>query len=248
MWNGQRVSVVIPAYNEEDTVREIVEEVYREAPVDEVIVVNNDSTDRTVEEVKKTRAALLFEKRRGYGFALRKGLENATGEYVVLFDADGNFPAKDIRKLLAYADCFDFVKGTRARRELVEKGIYAPWLSWLLIVANVATAKFQQVLFRGPALTDAGCTLRLIRHDALRKILPFVTVGGPHFLTDITNLAMIAKIKTIEVPVHFTRRRGGYSKHGAFWGLSRIAVRMILHTIKQRVGASFGRYRALQHS
>jgi glycosyltransferase involved in cell wall biosynthesis len=246
MWNGKTVSVIIPAYNEEATVREIVEEVYRSAPVDEVIVVNNNSTDRTAEEAGKTRARILFEERPGYGFALRKGLENARGDYIVLFDADGNFAAPDIQKLLVYTDCFDLVKGTRARRELVEEGVYPRWLLGLVMIANVMVSKFQQMLFRGPVLTDAGCTLRLIKRDALRVLLPEVTVGGAHFLVDLTNLAMIAKIKIIEVPVRFTKRRGGYSKHGAFVGLAGIGVRMVLHTIRQRIRAWFGQYRLIQ--
>jgi glycosyltransferase involved in cell wall biosynthesis len=246
MWNGKTVSVVVPAYNEETTVRVIVEEVYREAPVDEVIVVNNNSTDRTAEEAGKTRARILFEPRMGYGFALRKGLENATGHYIVLFDADGNFAAPDIRKLLAYTDCFDFVKGTRARRELVEKGTYPPFLSWLVLAANVIVSKFQQTLFHGPVVTDAGCTLRLIKRDVVHMLLPAMTVGGAHFQVDLTNLAMIAGVRTIEVPVRFTRRRGGYSKHGAFFGLSGVAIQMVLHTIKQRFLSWFGYYRPLQ--
>jgi glycosyltransferase involved in cell wall biosynthesis len=246
MWNGKTVSVIVPAYNEEETVREIVEEVYREAPVDEVLVVNNDSIDRTAEEAEGAKARVLLEKRRGYGFALRKGLETATGDYIVLFDADGNFAAADIVKLLAYVDCFDLVKGTRSRRELIEEGVYSRWLSWLVMVANVFVSKFQQLLFRGPALTDAGCTLRLIKRSVVRGLLPLVTVGGAHFLVDLTNLAMIAKVRIIEVPVRFTKRRGGYSKHGAFSGLSRIAVLMLLHTMKQRLLAWSGHYPTLR--
>ena len=115
-----------------------------------------------------------------------------------------------------------------------------------MIIANVFVSKFQQVLFRGPVLTDAGCTLRLIKRDTVRMLLPFVTVGGAHFLVDLTNLAMVAKVRIIEVPVRFTKRRGGYSKHGAFRGLACIAQRMVLHTIRQRFFAWFGRYSAIQ--
>jgi hypothetical protein len=128
----------------------------------------------------------------------------------------------------------------------VEEGVYSPFLSWLVIVANVFVSKFQQVLFRGPVLTDAGCTLRLLKRDDVRRLLPLVTVGGAHFLVDLMNLAMIAKIKIIEVPVRFTKRRGGYSKHGAFAGLAGIAVRMVQHSLQQRFLAWSGRYRAIQ--
>jgi glycosyltransferase involved in cell wall biosynthesis len=246
MWNGKRISVVVPAYNEEATVREIVQEILREAPVDEVIVVDNDSSDRTAEEAARTPARILFEERQGYGFALRKGLENASGDLVVLFDADGNFVAADILKLLVYTDCFDFIKGTRSRRELVESGIYSPFLTWLVVVANIFVAKFQQLLFRGPILTDAGCTLRLIKRDVLNTLLPLLTVGDGHFQADLTNLAMIKKVRMIEVPVRFTRRRGGYSKYGSFPGLSKVATQMVCHTIKQRFFAFCGRYDAVE--
>lgn len=246
MWNNKTISVVIPAYNEEDTVRQIIEEVYRAAPVDEVLVVDNNSTDGTVAEVRRTQARIIREPRKGYGFALRTGIEAASGDYIVLFDADGNFAAPDILKLLAYVDCFDFVKGTRSRPELVEDGTYSPWLSWGVIVANVTVAKIQQFLFRGPVMTDAGCTLRLVKSEVVKKILPFITVGGGHFQTDFTNLAMIAGTRMIEVPVRFTKRRGGYSKHGAFGGLATIAVRMVALSCKQRVLTWLGNYKELK--
>lgn len=243
MWQGKKISIIIPALNEEETIRSVVDEIYKETPADELIVIDNGSTDRTKEEVGKTKAKIIEELKRGYGNALRRGLKEASGDFIVLFDADGNFPAKDIMKLLPYADEFDFVKGTRARKELVEKGIYSPLVSWLVIIANIAVSKFQQFLFRGPALTDAGCTLRLINKKTRDTILPYLTVGGGHFLTDMTNLAMIAKLKIIEVPVRFTKRRGGKSKHGGFWGLSKIAARMVAHTIKQRLLAWLGYYK-----
>ena len=241
MWNNKTVSVVIPAHTEEETVRTIIEKVYGCVPVDEVLVVNNASTDRTGEEVKKTRAKLTFEGRKGYGFAVQKGFREAMGDLVVLFDADGNFPAKDILKLLAYADDFDLVKGTRSRRELIEKGVYPPFISWLVMTANIAVAKFQQFVFRGPALTD-NCSLRLIKKSALKKILPQISVGGPCFLTDMTDLAMLANLSIIEIPVRFTKRIGGRSKYSTF-GLMKVAVKMVLHIMKQRVLGWFGHYK-----
>lgn len=243
MWNGKTIAVIIPARNEQETIREIVGEVFREAPVDEVLVVNNNSTDNTAAEVASTKARLVFEARTGYGHALQRGLKEAEADYLVFFDADGNFPAKDILKLLAYAEEFEFVKGTRARPELTEEGVYAPWLSWLVIVANVWVAKFQQFLFRGPVLTDAGCSLRLLHRRVRDLLLPHVTVGGGHFLVDLTNLAMLAKVSMIEVPVRFTKRRGGVSKHGAFGGLAKIALRMVRHSLMQRFRGCCGYYR-----
>lgn len=241
MWNGKKISIVIPAYNEEEVIRHTVEEVYREIPADEVIVVNNNSKDRTAEEISKTKARAVFEKRQGYGFAVQKGFREASGDLVVLFDADGNFPTKDIFKLLAYAEDFDFVKGTRSRKELVQKGIFSPFISWVGIIANIIVAKMQQLLFWGPVLTDAGCSLRLIKKSALKTILPHFTVGGAYFLVDYTNLAILAKIKTIEIPVRFTKRRGGQSKYRTH-DLVKVALKMVWHTLKQRVQSWAGHY------
>jgi glycosyltransferase involved in cell wall biosynthesis len=243
MWNKEKVSVVIPARNEEETVREIITEVFATGVVDEIIVVDNNSTDKTKDEILKTKARYVFETQKGYGNALRRGIKEATGDFIVFFDADGNFPAEDILKLLPYTDRFDFVKGTRARKELTEVGIYPPIVSWLGIVANFWVSKLQQLLFCGPAITDAGCTLRLHRTKQMRMIEPYFTVGTGHFLAEVTNLAMIARIKMLEVPVNFTKRRGGVSKHGSFWGLFKIMLRMIRISIAMRFKAWFGFYK-----
>jgi glycosyltransferase involved in cell wall biosynthesis len=241
MWLGKKVSVVIPAYNEEETIRYIVEEFFKQPWVDEVVVVNNNSSDNTEAEIRKTRAKLVLEKERGYGSALRRGLKEASGDLIVLCEADGNFYPKDIIKLLAYADDFDFVKGTRTRRELFQEGVMPPFMALFIIWGNIAVAKMQQFLFRGPSLTDAGCTMRLIKKEALKKIQPYFSVTAGHFLAEMTNLAMIKKIKTIEVPVNFAKRLGGYSKSGNFWGVFKIGMAMIFLTIKHRFLAWFGK-------
>ena len=82
-------------------------------------------------------------------------------------------------KLLAYADDFDMVCGTRTTRELI-------WdqanMGWFLRVGNWAVAKLLQVLHGGPSLSDCGCTLRLTHRAALERIRGELTVGGSHFL------------------------------------------------------------------
>ena len=208
MHGTKTVSVVLPAYNEEGYIRAAVEDFFSVDVVDEVVVVDNNSRDRTADEVRQTRARLVQETRQGYGFALRRGLQEATGDIVIMAEPDGTFIGRDVLKLLAYADDFDMVCGTRTTRELV-------WdqanMGWFLRMGNWTVAKLLQVLFGGPSLSDCGCTLRLTHRAALEKIRGDLTVGASHFLPEMVILALQRGLKVIEVPVNY-RGRVGESK------------------------------------
>ena len=119
MWNGKRVAVVFPAFNEEESIYEAVVTFYATGIVDDVIVVNNNSTDHTAEEALKANATLIHESKQGYGAALTRGLTEATGDYIILAEPDGTFSSTDIIKLLSYADDFDMVCGTRTTRGVI---------------------------------------------------------------------------------------------------------------------------------
>jgi len=200
--------VVFPAYNEAANIGRAVEDFRSVAVIDEVLVVDNNSRDGTADLARAAGARVVLEARQGYGNALRRGLREATGDYVVLAEPDGTFVAKDVVKLLAYADEFDMVMGTRTTRELI-------WdqanMGWFLRVGNVAVAKLLQLLFDGPSLSDCGCTMRLIRREALLKIVDGLTVGGSHFLPEMVVLALLRGLRVIEVPVNY-RGRVGESK------------------------------------
>jgi glycosyltransferase involved in cell wall biosynthesis len=208
MWQGHRVSVVFPAYNEEAGIAQAIEEFGRVEAVDEVLVVDNNSRDATASRAEAAGARVVREPRQGYGHALRRGLAEADGEYVVLAEPDGTFMGKDVLKLLAYADDFDLVLGTRTTRELIWHGANMGWqLRW----GNWVVAKLLQVLFGGPSLSDCGCTLRLIRRSAVDQLLSRFTVGGAHFLPEMVCLALLHGLRLIEVPVNY-RHRVGQSK------------------------------------
>src|SRR5258705_1474 len=101
---------------------------------------------------------------RGYGDALRRGLDAATGDILVLVEADGTFRAKDLGKLLEFLKDADMVIGTRTTRQLVEQGAnMAGWLRW----GNVAGAKLVEALWWGgePRFPDGGCTHPAVWRD-----------------------------------------------------------------------------------
>jgi glycosyltransferase involved in cell wall biosynthesis len=229
MYGSRTVSVVFPAYNEAKNIRQAVEEFSLPGVVDEVLVIDNNSRDGTADEAARAGARVVVEATQGYGNALRRGLAEARGDLIVLAEPDGTFIGRDVLKLLAYADDFEMVCGTRTTRELI-------WaqanMGWFLRAGNWVVAKFLQVLHDGPSLSDCGCTLRLIHRDACERIRPRLTVGGSHFLPEMVIVALKAGVRTIEVPVNYRGRVGESKITGSLEGAVRTGLAMIATILK----------------
>jgi len=224
MYKGKKVSVVMPAYNEEEYIAKAVKEFSSIPEVDEVIVVNNNSTDRTKELAIKAGAIVVDEEKQGYGYACQRALKEASGDLIILVEPDGTFSAHDIEKFLAYSNDFDFVIGSRTSKEMIHEGAnMGKFLKW----GNWALAKMIEVLFNGPSLTDVGCTYRLIKRDALEKIKDKFTVGGSHFSPEMMILAIKSRIPMIEIPVNYKERKGSSKITGRKWAAFKLGLRMI---------------------
>jgi len=224
MYKGKKVSVVFPAYNEELYIRQAIEDFFIPEIVDEIIVVNNNSRDRTAEEASKTKARVVLETKQGYGFALQRGMREATGDLIILAEPDGTFIGRDVLKLLAYSDDFELVCGTRTTREFIWSEAN---MGWFLRQGNWLVAKMLQLLYNGPSLSDCGCTMRLIHRQALERIQDKFTVGGSHFLPEMVILALKHKIRVIEIPVNYCGRVGESKITGNLKGVLRTGLRMI---------------------
>ncbi len=98
MYKGLSITVIIPCLNEE----EAIEQVLQGMPefVDEVIVVDNNSTDRTADVAARLGAKVIGEPIRGYGRAYKRGFANATGDVIVTLDGDHSYPVSGISYLL----------------------------------------------------------------------------------------------------------------------------------------------------
>lgn len=232
MHGSKTVSVVFPAYNEGENIRRAVEDFFLPGVVDEIVVVDNNSRDGTAAEAAAGRARVVRETRQGYGHALRRGLREATGDLIVLAEPDGTFVGRDVLKLLAYADDFDMVCGTRTTRELIWEQAN---MGWFLRVGNLAVAKLIQMLYDGPSLTDCGCTLRLIHRQALVRFIDDLTVGGSHFLPEMVILGLRRGIRIIEVPVNYRGRIGESKITGSFKGALRTGSNMIVLALRCRL-------------
>jgi len=113
MYKGRRISVVIPCYNEEQGIRHVIQSLPKS--VDEIVVVDNNSTDRTGEVAASLGAKVVLEKRKGYGAAYKAGLPAATGEVTVTMDGDGSYPTEQIEEVIDFLDAknLDFVSASR---------------------------------------------------------------------------------------------------------------------------------------
>lgn len=234
---SNRVSVVIPTYNEAQTIRGMVDGFFATGLVDEVIVVDNNALAPTQQEVGKTRGRLVPEPRQGYGNALMRGLAEATGDLIVMCEGDGTFSADDIRKFLLYAEDFPVVLGTRTSRAAIWSGAFMPFS---VRFGNWAMAKLLEVLHNGPTLTDVGCTYKLINRASLERIkgLFAMSPGDGTFSPEL----MIWLIRTeelngrgvLEIPVNFKPRVGVSGYTGSVWKAAMLGARMIPLIIKYR--------------
>ncbi|MCM8827700.1 MAG: glycosyltransferase family 2 protein [Candidatus Omnitrophica bacterium] len=231
MWKDKKVSVIFPTYNEKGSIRHAIEDFFASGFVDEIIVVNNNAVDGTDQQVKKTSAKLVYEKRQGYGYAIWKGLEEATGDLLIISEPDGTFSGRDVIKLLAYSDDFDYVLGTRTTRELIwqgaNMGFFLKWGNW-------AVAKMLEFLYNTTTLTDVGCTMRLISKKLYNNLRPYFTVGTQHFGPELTILVAKNKVRFMEIPVNYKPRVGESSVTGSFRKAFVLGMKMIWLIIRYR--------------
>jgi glycosyltransferase involved in cell wall biosynthesis len=232
MWEDKRVSVVLMTYNERDSIRAVIEGFYATGVVDEVLVVNNNAADGTVEEVEATPARQVFESQQGYGHACRRGLVEATGDLIVLAEPDGTFLPEDIKKLLVFSEHCDAVFGTRTTRELIWHGAN---MEWFLRWGNWAVAKMVEALFNTSHLSDVGCTYRLFTRELADLITERMRIGGNHAGPEMMLLAITSGARFVEIPVNYLPRVGTSSATGsplvAIW----IGLRMIELILKFRL-------------
>ena len=198
VYNGKKISVVIPAYNEEESIRGVVKD-FSKKFVDEVIVVDNNSNDKTAEFGKKEGAKVVKEIKQGYGFAIRRGLKEAKGDVIIVTEADQTFQGKDMIKLLSYIDDADMILGTRTCKELVGRdanmGFFLRW-------GNIFVGKVLEFLYGNVRLTDVGCTFRAIKRKSLKKIINKFRVGGSYFSPEMILEALKTNLKVVEIPVN----------------------------------------------
>ena len=218
-----RISVIIPALNEEQAIAEVVRGLVSSPLVREVIVVDNGSTDRTAAQAQSARARVISEPRRGYGNACASGVlaANPGSDIFVFLDGDGSDVTSELPALATpvLTGRYDFVIGSRIRGQrepgsLLASQVFAGWLAGALIRLRC-----------GVRYTDMG-PFRAISRTALESLqMSEVTYGW--------NLEMQMKaardgLRILEIPVRYRLRQGGVSKvAGSLRGSIKAAFRIM---------------------
>ncbi|MBT3293683.1 MAG: glycosyltransferase family 2 protein [Verrucomicrobia bacterium] len=232
MWKNQRVSIVLPTYNEKESIQAFIRDLEKQDVIDEIIVVNNNAAPGTSEEVAPTSAREVIETEQGYGAAIQRGFREASGDLVVLFEPDATFLAHDIYKMLAYADDFEVVYGSRTVKELIWQGAnMGLFLKW----GNYAVAKLMEFLFNTTNLTDVGCTVRCIRRKTLEEMQPFFTVKGSFFGPEMMVISISQRRKIIQIPVNYVERVGHSAVTGNKWVAFLLGLKMINLVVTYRI-------------
>ena len=220
----QTIDLILPAYNEESSVRKCIENFESLNLFNEIIAVDNNSTDNTANEIKKTSAKYILEKEQGYGSALIRGIKESSSDIIITCEPDLTFAHLDIYKFLVYLEDFDCVFGTRTSSSMIQEG--SKMYSYLRY-GNIIVAKLLEYLFFGPTLTDVGCTYKAFKSKPLKNVLHKLTVTGSHFQPELMIRLIESKNKIVEIPVYYLRR-SGYSKITySFYSSLRVALNMI---------------------
>ncbi|HSW91242.1 MAG TPA: glycosyltransferase family 2 protein [Candidatus Saccharimonadales bacterium] len=219
-----KISVVLPTYNEKDSIKKVIKEFEQLGVIDEIIVVNNNAIAGTSEEVAKTSAIEVFESVPGYGSAIQCGLKKASGDLVFICEPDDTFVAEDIFKFLAYIDDVDIVYGSRTISNFIGEGAN---MGAFLKIGNWAVAKLMQVLYRTSSLSDVGCTFRLLKRSAVLELQGSYRVKSGFFGPEMMLLARRRNITSVQIPVKYKSRVGVSSYTGDFSKAFVLGVKMI---------------------
>ncbi|AFL80194.1 glycosyl transferase [Aequorivita sublithincola DSM 14238] len=224
----KHIVVIIPAYNEESSVGKVISEV--PDIVSEIIVVNNNSTDRTAEMAKKAGATVLFQPNAGYGNACLKGMEYISKEetkpdIVVFLDGDYSDYPSEMTKILKpiLEDNIDFVVGARVK-ELRENGS----MTFPQRFGNKLATKLMSLFFNSK-FTDLG-PFRAIKYE---KLLALNMEDKTYGWTVEMQLKVLKKKCTyVEVPVKYKNRIGVSKVSGTVKGAIFAGIKILTWIFK----------------
>jgi glycosyltransferase involved in cell wall biosynthesis len=225
MYKGKKVSLVLPTFNEKDSIKQVIREFEELGIIDEILVINNNAAAGTSDEIAGTSAIEILEKEQGYGSAIMRGFKESTGDLIVVCEPDNTFVASDILKLLSYCEDVDIVYGSRTYKELIWSGAN---MGWFLRFGNWSVAKLMEVLFNTNTLTDVGCTYRLVHKKVINELLPSFKVKSNFFGPEMMARGYIKKYKCIQIPVVYKQRVGMSSVTGDLSKAFTLGIKMIL--------------------
>ena len=233
MYKQSKVTVILPTYNERDSIRQVINDFEALGVVDEILVINNNAVEGTSENVRGTSAIEIHEPHQGYGAAIRRGFAEASGDLVVVCEPDATFVAQDLHKFLVYSEDVDIVYGSRTIKtfiwERANMGLLLKWGNWFV-------AKLLELLFNTSYLSDVGCTYRLIRRSALLQLLPLFRVNSNFFGPEMMVRGYQMGFRCVQIPINYRERIGQSSVTGNLKKSLILGAQMIVLIVSMRFG------------
>lgn len=200
-----RLSVIIPFYNEEKTLRTLIEKVISTKLAYEIICVNDGSTDKSLEIVSELKTEfpdfiriINYPLNSGKGHAIRKGLEFVTGEIILIQDADLEYDPSQYPELLKPFENNN-VKVVYGSRNLIKN----PKSTRLFYLGGIFLSRVVNLLYRS-SITDESTGFKLFRAEILKGIELQCT--GFEFCPEVTAKILNKKINITEVPIKYDPR------------------------------------------
>ncbi len=237
-----KLSIVIPAYNEARrlpaTLASIAEYLELSGLDAEILVVDDGSTDGTIEAVRNLPGRGLppriisFEGNRGKGAVTRDGMLEAKGDFVLFMDADNSTHVTEVEKLLNIAEQgIPVVIGSRYLEKDSIK-IKQPW--YRVMISRAGNALIQAVLLRG--IKDTQCGFKLFSHDAASQIASRLTMERFSFDMELLVIAKQLGLEIREVPVNW------YDTPGTRLRPIKSSLQTLFDLVRIRFNVSRGRY------
>ncbi|SDX16453.1 glycosyltransferase family 2 protein [Flavobacterium degerlachei] len=217
------IKVIIPAYNEEQAIANVINEIPN--TVNEVIVISNNSTDNTIKAAEGAGATVLSENRKGYGYACLKGMEYISKQeikpdIIVFLDGDYSDYPEELNKIIApiLNDNMDFVVGARVEslrenHSMTPQQIFGNWL-----------ATFLMGLFFNAKYTDLG-PFRAIKYEKLLALnMQDKTYG---WTVEMQLKVLKQNMSYVEIPVRYKNRIGVSKVSGTVKGSIMAGIKII---------------------
>ncbi len=197
----ESIAILLPCFNEELTVGKTVSNFHSQFPNAEIIVCDNASDDRTAEKARETGARVLFEPRRGKGFAVRKLFSEVTADFYILADGDNTYPAEEARKLFALvrSGTADVAIGNR-----LAGGSYHQSSSRRFHFTGNHLIAYVVTRFFGQKVGDPLSGLRIFSRKFVKSV-PLISQGF-EIETELTLQAMDKGFVTTELPILYNSR------------------------------------------
>lgn len=224
------VTVVLTAYNDEASIGPAVQDFHAHPRTRRVVVIDNNSVDRTSTVAAEAGGVVVRELQPGYGRcvwrALAEGVSYGGTDLTLLCEGDMTYRAYDIDKLLAYAPHADIVNGTRIVEQL---RAFRTQLTTGMSYGNFLAGKLLELKHLGRGtFTDVGTTDKLCRNSALVRLLPLLdSAVNLEFNAHFLDSALGHGFRVVECPVTFHARYGQSKGASSNWVAMKVGLRMV---------------------